>query len=53
MFSEKSLAPDLPPLRIMNYAFGLTLGGTATETIGLQTYAIGPTRWSSRFPARS
>jgi AraC-like DNA-binding protein len=52
MFSEKSLAPDLPPLRIMNYAFGLTLGGTATETIGLQTYAIRPYTVVFTFPGQ-
>jgi AraC-like DNA-binding protein len=52
MFSEKSLAPDLPPLRIMNYAFGLTLGGTATETIGLQTYDIRPYTVVFTFPGQ-
>ena len=52
LFSEKSLAPDLPPLRIMNYAFGLTLRGTATETIGLQTYAIRPYTVVFTFPGQ-
>lgn len=52
LFSEKNLAPDLPPLRVMNYAFGIILRGTATETIGLQTYAIRPHTVVFTFPGQ-
>jgi hypothetical protein len=47
---EQSLAADLSPFRIMNYAFGLALSGRATETIGLQTYALKPYSVAFTFP---
>jgi AraC family transcriptional regulator, transcriptional activator of pobA len=40
LFSQRGISPDLPPVRVMNYGFGLILSGTATERIGLQTYPV-------------
>lgn len=42
LFAQSGITPDFPPLRVMNYAFGLILSGTATERIGLQAYAVKP-----------
>lgn len=52
LLSEQSLAADLSPFRIKNYAFGLALSGTATETIGLQTYALQPYTVVFTFPGQ-
>lgn len=52
LFSEQGMTPNLPPLRIMNYAFGLILTGTATEIIGLQTYPVKPYSVVFTFPGQ-
>lgn len=52
LFSEQGMASALPPLRIMNYAFGLIVAGTATETIGLQTYLVKPYSVVFTFPGQ-
>ena len=44
LFGQAGITPDFPPVRVMNYAFGLILTGTATERIGLQAYDVKP--WS-------
>jgi AraC-like DNA-binding protein len=52
LFSQEHLAAELPPVRVMQYAFGLTLRGTATETIGLQSYALQPYTVVCTFPGQ-
>ncbi|MBD2769513.1 helix-turn-helix transcriptional regulator [Hymenobacter sp. BT664] len=52
LFSHHSLLPDLPPVRIMQYACGLTLSGTARETIGLQSYELQPHTVVCTFPGQ-
>jgi len=52
LFSQQYMASELPPVRVMQYALGLTLRGTATETIGLQAYALQPYTLVCTFPGQ-
>ncbi|WP_345234406.1 helix-turn-helix transcriptional regulator [Hymenobacter saemangeumensis] len=52
LFSQLDMPPDLPPVLIMQYAFGITLSGTVRETIGLHSYELQPHTAVCTFPGQ-